>query len=208
MCGLEVGRGRVRVSKCARWCMCYMRSCKGRMNRERWLLCYRCSSLSQTHTSKIEDRSLMYTQRIDICLCLTHAWSFAHSHLSMSVSHAHRLHIALPPQHTYGHIHTFSLSHTHKISIKKTRVHLKRPNPNKHELELNSNIWKYCSVKNFHKKKSWVIFKDFFTHKKGSVDVLRARHGDTPFDRPRGRGSRACTWFRIVVVVLTNKCAA
>ena len=124
-------------------------------------------SLSHTPTSKLEDRSLMYTQRIGICLCLTHAWSFAHSHLSMSVSHAHRLHIALPPQHTYGHIHTFSLSHTHKISIKKTRAHLKRPNPNKHELELNSNIWKYCSVKKFSRKKSWVIFGDcFHTHKK------------------------------------------
>ena len=45
-----------------------------------------------------------------------------------------------------------------------------------------------------------------FTHtQKGSVDVLRARHGDTPFDRLRGRGSRACTWFRIAAVVLTNK---
>ena len=34
-----------------------------------------CVSLSHTHThtSKLEDRSLMYTQRIDICLCLTHA---------------------------------------------------------------------------------------------------------------------------------------
>ena len=171
--GLEVGRGRVRLSKCVRWCMCYMRSCEGRTNRERWLLCYGCSSLclslshTHTHTSKLEDRSLMYTQCIGIYLCLTHAWSFAHSHLSMFVSHAHRLHIALPPQHTYGHIHTFSLSHTHKISIKKTRAHLKRPNPNKHELELNSNIWKYCSVKNFHRKKSWVIFEDCFnTHKK------------------------------------------
>ena len=30
-------------------------------------------SLSHTHTSKLEDRSLMYTQRIGICLCLTHA---------------------------------------------------------------------------------------------------------------------------------------
>ena len=30
-------------------------------------------SLSHTHTSKLEDRSLMYTQRISICLCLTHA---------------------------------------------------------------------------------------------------------------------------------------
>ena len=30
-------------------------------------------SLSHTHTSKLEDHSLMYTQRIGICLCLTHA---------------------------------------------------------------------------------------------------------------------------------------
>ena len=30
-------------------------------------------SLSHTHTSKLEDRSLMYTQHIGICLCLTHA---------------------------------------------------------------------------------------------------------------------------------------
>jgi len=30
-------------------------------------------SLSHTHTSKLEDRFLMYTQRIGICLCLTHA---------------------------------------------------------------------------------------------------------------------------------------
>ena len=30
-------------------------------------------SLYHTHTSKLEDRSLMYTQRIGICLCLTHA---------------------------------------------------------------------------------------------------------------------------------------
>ena len=30
-------------------------------------------SLTHTHTSKLEDRSLMYTQRIGICLCLTHA---------------------------------------------------------------------------------------------------------------------------------------
>ena len=28
---------------------------------------------SHTHTSKLEDRSLMYTQRIGICPCLTHA---------------------------------------------------------------------------------------------------------------------------------------
>ena len=90
----------------------------------------------------------------------------------MSVSHAHRLHIALPPQHTYGHIHTFSLSHTHKISIKKTRAHLKRPNPNKHELELNSNIWKYCSVKNFPRKKKLSNIRGLFSHtQKGSVDV-------------------------------------
>ena len=29
-------------------------------------------SLTHTHTTKLEDRSLMYTQRIGICLCLTH----------------------------------------------------------------------------------------------------------------------------------------
>ena len=54
-----------------------------------------------------------------------------------------------------------------KSILKKTRAHIKRPNPNKHELELNSNIWKYCSIKNFSRKKSWVIFGDcFHTHKK------------------------------------------
>ena len=47
-----------------------------------------------------------------------------------------------------------------------------------------------------------------FSHtQKGLVDVLRARHGDAPFDRPRSRGSRACIGFRIMVVVLTNKSA-
>ena len=51
--------------------------------------------------------------------------------------------------------------------------------------------------------------RGLFSHtQKGLVDVLRAQHGDAPFDRPRGRGSRACTGFRIVVVVLTNKSAA
>ena len=51
--------------------------------------------------------------------------------------------------------------------------------------------------------------RGLFSHtQKGLVDVLRARHGDAPFDRPRGRGSRACTGFRIVAVVLTNKSTA
>ena len=45
--------------------------------------------------------------------------------------------------------------------------------------------------------------RGLFSHtQKGSVDVLRARHGDAPFDRPRGRGTRACTGFCIMVVVL------
>ena len=79
-------------------------------------------------------------------------------------------HCPYPPQHTYGHIHTFSLSHTHKISIKKTRAHLKRPNPNKHKLELNSNIWKYGSVKNFPRKKKLSNIGGLFSHtQKGSV---------------------------------------
>ena len=50
--------------------------------------------------------------------------------------------------------------------------------------------------------------RGLFSHtQKGSVDVLRARHGDAPFDRPRGRRSRACTGFCIMVVV-TNISAA
>ena len=89
-----------------------------------------------------------------------------------------------------------------KISIKKTRAHLKRPNPNKHELELNSNIWKYCSVKNFHRKKKLSNIRGLFSHtQKGSVDILRAEHSDAPFDRARGRGARTCTGFRIDVVL-------
>ena len=56
-------------------------------------------------------------------------------------------------------------------------------------------------------KKVELYSRIVFTHKKGLVDVLRARHGDTPFDRPRGRGSRACTGFRIMAVV-TNISAA
>ena len=51
--------------------------------------------------------------------------------------------------------------------------------------------------------------RGLFSHtQKGSVDVLRARHGDAPFDRPCGHGSRACTGFHIVAVVLTNESAA
>ena len=52
-------------------------------------------------------------------------------------------------------------------------------------------------------------FRGLFPHtQEGSVDVVQARHGDTPIERPRGRGSRACTGFRIMAVVLTNKSAA
>ena len=55
-------------------------------------------------------------------------------------------------------------------------------------------------------KKKLSNIRGLFSHtQKGSVDVLRARHGDAPFDRQHGRGSRACTGFRIVVVVLTSK---
>ena len=96
-------------------CVACDRARDGRIERDG--CCVTDAPLSHTHIIKIEDPSLMYTQRIGICLCLTHAQSFAHSHLFMSVSHAHRLHIALPPQHTYGHIHTFSLSHIHSGSL-------------------------------------------------------------------------------------------
>ena len=42
-------------------------------SREMVVVLWMLLSLSLTHTSKLEDRSLMYTQRIGICLCLTHA---------------------------------------------------------------------------------------------------------------------------------------
>ena len=127
-----------------------------------------------------------------------------HIHTSLCLYHTHTV-STLPFRHnTHMDTYTRSLSVTHTKSVlKKTRAHLKRPNPNKHELELNSNIWKYCSVKNFHRKKKLSNIRGLFSHtQKGSVDVLRARHSDAPFDRPRIRGSRACTGFRIVVVVL------
>ena len=129
-----------------------------------------------------------------------------HIHTSLCLYHMHTV-STLPFRHnTHMDTYTRSLSVTHTKSVlKKTRAHLKRPNPNKHKLELNSNIWKYCSVKNFHRKKSWVIFEDCFHTQKGSVDVLRVRHGDVPFDRPCGRGLRACTGFRIMAVVLQKK---
>ena len=91
-----------------------------------------------------------------------------HIHTSLCLYHTHTV-STLPFRHnTHMDTYTRSLSVTHTKSVlKKTRAHLKRPNPNKHKLELNSNIWKYCSVKNFPRKKSWVIFEDcFHTHKK------------------------------------------
>ena len=133
-----------------------------------------------------------------------------HIHTSLCLYHTHTV-STLPFRHnTHMDTYTRSLLVRHTKSVlKKTRKHLKRPNPNKHNLELNSNIWKYCSVKNFPRKKKLSNIRGLFSHtQKGSVDVLRARHGDAPFDRPRGRGSRACTGFRIVAVVLTNKSAA
>jgi len=107
--------------------------------------------------------------------------------------------------HIWTHTHVLSQSHTQN-QYKKTRAHLKRPNPNKHELELNSNIWKYCRVKNFLGKKLSNI-RGLFSHtQKGSVDVLRARHGDTPFDRPRGCGSRVLAQDSVLCVVEEGQC--
>ena len=60
----------------------------------------------------------------------------------------------------------------------------------------------------FQEKKLSNIHGLFSHTQKGSMDVLRARHSDAPFDQLRGRGSRACTGFHIVAVVLTNKSAA
>ena len=82
--GLEVGRGRVRVSNVrVDACVACDRARDGRIKRDGCcvtdaplsvsLSLSLSPSLSHTHTSKLEDRSLMYTQRIGICLCLTHA---------------------------------------------------------------------------------------------------------------------------------------
>jgi len=81
--GLEVGRGRVRVSKCVDPCVACDRARAVRIERDGCCVTDAPVSVSlslplslshtHTHTSKLEDRSLMYTQRIGICLCLTHA---------------------------------------------------------------------------------------------------------------------------------------
>ena len=54
-------------------CVACDRARDGRIERDGCCVTDAPLSLSHTHTSKIEDRSLMYTQRIGICLCLTHA---------------------------------------------------------------------------------------------------------------------------------------
>ena len=75
--GLEVGRGRVRVSKCV--VDAYVACDRARDERiERDGCCVMDAPLSLslplTHTQvQIGDHSLMYTQRISISLCLTHA---------------------------------------------------------------------------------------------------------------------------------------
>jgi len=87
-----------------------------------------------------------------------------HIHTSVCLYHTHTV-STLPFRHnTHMDTYTRSLSVTQKNSIKKTRVHLKCPNPNKHELELNSNIWKYCSVKNFSRKKKLSSIRGLFSH--------------------------------------------
>ena len=88
-----------------------------------------------------------------------------HIHTSLCLYHTHTV-STLPFRHnTHMDTYTRSLSVTHTKSVlKKTRAHLKRPNPNKHELELNSNIWKYCSVKNFHRKKKLSNIRGLFSH--------------------------------------------
>ena len=132
-----------------------------------------------------------------------------HIHTSLCLYHTHTV-STLPFRHnTHMDTYTRSLSVTHTKSVlKKTRAHLKRPNPNKHELELFKSM-EILQRQELSQEKKLSNIRGLFSHtQKGSVDVLRAQHGDAPFDRPRSRGSRACTGFRIMDVVLTNKTAA
>ena len=135
-------------------CVACDRARDGRIERDG--CCVTDAPLSLSHTSKIEDRSLMYTQvhNVSASVYVSLMHDHLHIHTSLCLYHTHTV-STLPFRHnTHMDTYTRSLSVTHTKSVlKKTRAHLKRPNPNKHELELNSNIWKYCSVKNFHMKK-------------------------------------------------------
>ena len=163
-------------------------------------------SLSLTHTQVNYKTILSCIHNISASVYVSLMHDHLHIHTSLCLYHTHTV-STLPFRHnTHMDTYTRSLSVTHTKSVLKNRAHLKRQNPNKHELELNSNIWKYCSFKNFSRKKKLSNIQGLFSHtQKVLVDVLQARHGDAPFDRPRGRGSRACTRFCIMALVLTNK---
>ena len=136
--------------------MCYMRVCKGGSNRERWLLCYGCYflSLSHTHThtqTQIQDRYHAYT--ISRHLSMSHSYTIICTFTPLYITHTPSPHYPFATTHIDTYTRSLSVTPTESLSKNTIRVHLKRPNPNKHELKLNSNIWKYCRVKNFSSKK-------------------------------------------------------
>ena len=144
-------------------------------------MCVRCNVLHASVRGRDESREMVVVLQMLLSLTLTHTHTHTHTQTQDRVSHAYTISRHLSISHAYTvictltplyHTHTVStlpfrhdthidtytrsLSVTHTESLSKyiIRVHLKPPNPNKHELKLNSNIRKYCSVKNFSSKKN------------------------------------------------------
>src|SRR3990170_2601477 len=128
-------------------------------------------SLSHTHTS-INRRPFSHVYTMYRHLSMSHSCMIicTFTPLYVSITRTPSPHCPSATTHIWTHTRVLSQSHTQNQYKKMSRAHLKRPNPNKHELKLNSNIWKYCSVKNFSRKKNQSNIRGLFSHtQKGSV---------------------------------------
>ena len=136
-------------------CVACDRARDGRIERDGCCVTDAPLSVSLSHTQVNSKTILSSIHNISASVYVSLMHDHLHIHTSLCLYHTHTV-STLPFCHnTHMDTYTRSLSVTYtKSLLKKIRVHLKCPNPNKHELELNSNIWKYCSVKNFHRKKS------------------------------------------------------
>src|SRR5215216_5436236 len=92
-----------------------MRSCEGRTNRERWLLCYRCSSLSisLTHTST-NRRPFSHVYTTYRHLSLSHSCMIicTFTPLYVSITRTPSSHCPLATTHIWTHTRVLSQSHT------------------------------------------------------------------------------------------------
>ena len=117
--GLEVGRGRVRVSKCVDPCVACDRARDGRIERDGCCVTDAplsvSLSLSHTHTSKVEDRSHNVSASVYVSLMHDHL----HVHTSLCLYHTHTV-STLPFRHnTHMDTYTRSVSVTHTESVLK-----------------------------------------------------------------------------------------